>query len=160
MLHEAVAQWSADATRFALADAGDSLEDANFERDTADNAILRLTTEEEFVKSTLEEIAAGKLRAGELSYADRVFQARMNVCVRDAAAHFDGMRFREALKSAFYEMLLARDSYRDMCLKVDTVRWVALAPQQLTRAAFSSMPFPEDDPVADPPAAAGASRTR
>ena len=122
MLHEAVARWSADATRFALADAGDSLEDANFERDTADNAILRLTTEEEFVKSTLEEAAAGKLRGGELTYADRVFEARMSVCVREGTGHYEGMRFREALKSCFYEMLLARDSYRDMCIKMEVVR--------------------------------------
>ena len=33
--------------------AGDGLDDANFERETADNAILRLTTEEEYVKECL-----------------------------------------------------------------------------------------------------------
>jgi leucyl-tRNA synthetase len=62
MLHECVAAWSADATRFALADSGDSLEDANFERTRADAAILKLTTEEEHMKETLAEAAAGRLR--------------------------------------------------------------------------------------------------
>jgi leucyl-tRNA synthetase len=129
MLHEAVARWSADATRFALADAGDSLEDANFESATADSAVLRLTTELEF--ATEVKLAAGAaartgelepLRDGPLHYADRVFDARISVCVRDAAAHFDAMRFREALKSGFYEMLIARDTYRDICSKMELVR--------------------------------------
>ena len=71
MLHEAVAKWSADATRFALADAGDSLEDANFESSTADAAILRLTTEEEWVKEVQADAAEGKLRGGDMLYADR-----------------------------------------------------------------------------------------
>lgn len=31
------------------------------------------------------------------------------------------MRFREALKAGVYELLLARDSYRDMCMKIDLV---------------------------------------
>lgn len=37
--------FSADATRFALADAGDAMDDANFVFETANSAILRLTTE-------------------------------------------------------------------------------------------------------------------
>jgi len=36
---------SADAMRFALADAGDTNDDANFEHGTANMAILRLTKE-------------------------------------------------------------------------------------------------------------------
>ena len=139
MLHEAVARWSADATRFALADAGDSLEDANFERDRADNAILRLTTEEDYCAEALALAAAGKLRGGAegagagaltaaalaaleadpaLTYADRVFLSKISWCVREAEAAYEGMRFREALKYGFFELLLARDAYRDFCEKV------------------------------------------
>ena len=70
MLHEAISRWGADATRFALADAGDSLEDANFESSTADTAILRLTTEEEWFGEMAQARVAGKHREGEFSYAD------------------------------------------------------------------------------------------
>jgi leucyl-tRNA synthetase len=42
-LREAIAEYSSDAMRFALADAGDTLEDANFVDDTANAAILKLT---------------------------------------------------------------------------------------------------------------------
>jgi len=41
----AVNQYSADAVRLALADAGDGIEDANFEPRTGNAAILRLTKE-------------------------------------------------------------------------------------------------------------------
>ena len=59
--------------RFALADAGDSIEDANFLESVADTAILRLYTLIEWVK----EIIAAKdtLRTGPISsFDDRVFE--------------------------------------------------------------------------------------
>ena len=40
-LEDAVKEYGADATRLALADAGDSVEDANFLHDIANGAILR-----------------------------------------------------------------------------------------------------------------------
>ena len=42
-LAQAVEEYTADAMRLALADAGDGMEDANFVEDTADKGILRLT---------------------------------------------------------------------------------------------------------------------
>lgn len=42
-LEQAIHEYSADAMRFAMADAGDALDDANFEHTTANGAILRLT---------------------------------------------------------------------------------------------------------------------
>lgn len=119
MLHEAIAKWSADATRFALADAGDSLEDANFEQDIADNTILRLTNEEEYAKECMARIQDGSFRTGEFNFADRVFENRINQSIVDSDKHYQMMRFREALKTAFYELQLARDTYRDMCAKMD-----------------------------------------
>eukprot|EP00897_Mesotaenium_endlicherianum_P004099 jgi/Mesen1/3717/ME000202S02808 len=42
-IRQSIEEYSADATRFALADAGDTVDDANFEASTANAAILRLT---------------------------------------------------------------------------------------------------------------------
>src|SRR5690242_5776559 len=53
ILRDAIAEYSADATRFALADAGDTLEDANFERKSANAAILKLTKEEAWIKEVV-----------------------------------------------------------------------------------------------------------
>jgi leucyl-tRNA synthetase len=96
MLHEAVSRWGADATRFALADAGDSLEDANFESSTADAAILRLTTEEEWMREVMKarEEKAKKdqerqleLRAKELEkQAQKGYDEQARVRVANGAA--------------------------------------------------------------------------
>ena len=48
-----------------------------------------------------------------------MFEARISKCIYDAEAGYEGMRFRDALKSSFFEMLLARDAYRDMCGKLE-----------------------------------------
>jgi len=57
-----VERWGADATRFTIADSGDGLDDANFERPKADAAILRLTTEAAFIVENVAAIKEGKLR--------------------------------------------------------------------------------------------------
>lgn len=44
-LQQAILEYGADAMRIALADAGDAMDDANFEHMTANGAILRLTKE-------------------------------------------------------------------------------------------------------------------
>jgi len=50
---QAVHEFSADATRWALADAGDGMDDANFETSTANAAILRITKELVFIEEAL-----------------------------------------------------------------------------------------------------------
>ena len=52
-VQKAVAEYSADAMRWALADAGDALDDANFETSTANAAILRLTKELGWIEEAL-----------------------------------------------------------------------------------------------------------
>lgn len=52
-LAEAISKFSADGMRLCLADAGDSVEDANFVESMADAGILRLYTFIEWVKEVL-----------------------------------------------------------------------------------------------------------
>ncbi|DBA01193.1 TPA: hypothetical protein N0F65_002328 [Lagenidium giganteum] len=106
-------EFGADATRFACCDAGDSLDDANFARDTCNMAILRLTTEEEWIKKTLEDEAS--LRIGELNFNDKVFMHQMSDLINTTAKLFDNMQWRDGLQSGFFEFQIARDSYRDIC---------------------------------------------
>lgn len=87
LLHEAIGRWTADGARFALADAGDTLDDANYERDNADNAILRLTTEEEYAKEIMEAAAAGSLRTGDKGFADRYVHPSSHAALRPHALH-------------------------------------------------------------------------
>jgi leucyl-tRNA synthetase len=42
----------------------------------------------------------------------------MSLLVRETKANYDGMKFREALKTGFFDFQIARDAYRDMCAKL------------------------------------------
>ncbi|KXZ46771.1 hypothetical protein GPECTOR_41g736 [Gonium pectorale] len=59
-LREAIGEYSADAMRWALADAGDGLDDANFETTTANAAILRITKELTWVEECLADNSAAQ----------------------------------------------------------------------------------------------------
>lgn len=113
-LRHCKAEWGADCTRFACADAGDSMDDANFNRETSNMAILRLTTEEEWIKAVLQDSKDGKLRQGELNFTDRVFVNQMHHMINLTAKSFEAMQFREGLRYSFFEYLIARDHYRDI----------------------------------------------
>lgn len=117
-LFEACDEFSADATRIALADAGDGLEDANFLKDTANAAILRLTLLLDFAREVYSESADSVHRTdGELLWADRVFQAEIDRAISVCEDAYEKTNFREAIKTAFFELSNARDRYRDVtCL--------------------------------------------
>ena len=113
IMNNTIEDFSADATRFACADAGDSLDDANFSRDSADAAILSLTNEEAWI---MEVIASTNLRTdGEHNFMDKVLineTNRLIACTKDA---FSRMQFREGLQRGWFEMLIARGDYRSWC---------------------------------------------
>ncbi|KAI9032188.1 hypothetical protein DFJ74DRAFT_653553 [Hyaloraphidium curvatum] len=119
-LEDAVEEFGADATRVALADAGDFSDDANFQVANANAAILRLFTQKEWVEQALQEIAEGKLRTGPYNFNDRVFEAEMNRFAEAAAKAYDGMMYKEALKNGLYEFQAAKDWYRDYNLSVSS----------------------------------------
>ncbi|CAI9097023.1 OLC1v1033311C1 [Oldenlandia corymbosa var. corymbosa] len=113
-LRQAIKEFSADATRFALADAGDGMDDANFVFETANSAILRLTKEIAWIEEVLA--AEASLRTGDAStYADKVFDNEMNIAVEVTEKNYSEYMFREALKSGFYDLQAARDEYRLSC---------------------------------------------
>ncbi|KAL5982879.1 hypothetical protein ACLOJK_016957 [Asimina triloba] len=113
-LRQAIEEFSTDATRFSLADAGDGMDDANFVFETANAAILRLTKEIAWVKEILE--AESSLRTGPpTTYSDRVFANEINIAVEMTEKHYSDFMFREALKTGFYDLQAARDEYRFSC---------------------------------------------
>jgi leucyl-tRNA synthetase len=113
-LAQAIEEFSSDATRFALADAGDGMDDANFVSETAKSAILRLTKEITWMEEVID--SQSSLRDGPPStYADRVFANEINIAVKETEKSYNAFMFRDALKSGFYDLQLARDEYRLSC---------------------------------------------
>lgn len=52
-INDAIEKFGVDATRITLADAGDSLDDANFESEMANGAILKLFTLEKWINDNI-----------------------------------------------------------------------------------------------------------
>ena len=113
-IRQAIQEFSADATRFSLADAGDGMDDANFVFETANAAILRLTKEISWMQEVIE--GESSFRKGPSStYADRVFANEINIEVKMTEKNYSEFMFREALKTGFYDLQAARDEYRFSC---------------------------------------------
>lgn len=119
MMLESVEEFTADAARLALADAGDTMEDANFDRAVANNLILSLFVEEEFVRSVVEDNKNGKLRQGEMTFMDRCLDNEISHIIECTAQKYDQMCFRDAMHKCWYEMIIIRDFYRDWAAKCD-----------------------------------------
>lgn len=113
-MSEVVDKYSADATRFACADAGDSLDDANFSRETADMAIIALSNEQTWIIETLKDT---NLRSSgeELNFMDRVLENETNRLITLTEKSYETMQFREGLRHGWFEMMLARNDYRSWC---------------------------------------------
>ncbi|ODV82218.1 cytosolic leucyl tRNA synthetase [Suhomyces tanzawaensis NRRL Y-17324] len=111
-LEQIVKKFGADASRIALADAGDTVEDANFDEANANAAILRLTT----FKEWCEEIISTKdsLRTGSLdNFFDQAFENEMNDLIEQTYAHYEATNYKAALKTGLFDFQTARDYYRD-----------------------------------------------
>ncbi|XP_041122657.1 leucine--tRNA ligase, cytoplasmic-like [Polyodon spathula] len=115
-LSEAVSKFSADGMRLALADAGDTVEDANFVEAMADAGILRLYTWVDWVKEMIAN--QDSLRSGPANtFNDRVFASEMNAGIIKTDQHYEKMMFKEALKAGFFEFQAAKDKYRELAIE-------------------------------------------
>ncbi|GAA98789.1 uncharacterized protein L969DRAFT_104263 [Mixia osmundae IAM 14324] len=114
-LANAIDKFGADSTRLTLADAGDSMDDANFEELTANANILRLHALSLFAEEETAKLRAGGLRKGDKNFFDHVFEQEIVQTIKATRKSYENAAYRDALKAGFYEFLLARDAYRDAC---------------------------------------------
>lgn len=113
-LSQATKKFGADATRITLADAGDGMEDANFEEKGANAAIMRMYTLKEWIEETLK---SSDLRdeSGSVLW-DKLFEDEMHLLTREAEGHYKETSYKLALKAGLYDLQSARDFYREACL--------------------------------------------
>lgn len=105
-------KFGADATRIALADAGDGIEDANFEEAVANSSILRLFTLKEWCEDMVQN--KDKLRKGSKdSFWDRLFENELRALVHDCVEQYESAMYKLALKGALYDFTGSRDFYRE-----------------------------------------------
>ncbi|KAI4666256.1 uncharacterized protein J4E79_002293 [Alternaria viburni] len=131
----AVEKFGADATRIALADAGDEITDANFEETVANANILKLFELRKWCEDLMNEAiyvpdaaaymekrTSGSVKnpdviqrqsGSEHLLFDKMFDNEMNVLIHEAFGHYSNTFYKLALKSGFYDFTSARDFYRE-----------------------------------------------
>ncbi len=116
MLNETIDEFSTDATRFALADAGDGMEDANFLKKVANSALMNLYNEEEWIKEIInnKDLFA---HHHEFNKNDIWFMNQMNYIINIVDNSYSNMKFRKALVNGWFELQNIRDNYRDWANK-------------------------------------------
>ncbi|KAF5392068.1 hypothetical protein D9757_003334 [Collybiopsis confluens] len=129
-LRDAVNKFGADACRLALADAGDGIEDANYDEMTGNANILRVHTLLGWCEEMTKDEAT--LRHGPRNYHDDIFVNEVNDLINITQSHYDALNFKDALKYGFYELQSARDWYRevtsDVGMHADLVRyWIEIS---------------------------------
>nr|CCC94968.1 unnamed protein product [Trypanosoma congolense IL3000] len=112
-LEEAINEYTSDGTRLACADAGDTLDDANFVREVATGFIMRLTT----LIDSSEELLKGRssLRTGDLNIFDKIMDNTINAIIIRVDKYYTNMQFRNVLNSAYHELSNEFSQYKLNC---------------------------------------------
>ncbi|AMD21140.1 HEL141Cp [Eremothecium sinecaudum] len=113
-LKQIVEKFGADASRIALADAGDTVEDANFDEANANAAILRLFNLKEWAHEIVGDLE--NLRTGPISeFFDVAFENEMNALIEETYRQYELTNYKGALKSGLFDYQASRDYYREAC---------------------------------------------
>jgi len=105
--------WTTDSVRYALAVAGDTMSDANFESEVANGMILKLENELNWAEKVMSP--AFDLRGGEesMSIQDKLFLIRIDKCIRETNSMYEQMKFALAVKFGFCDMRIHRTVYKE-----------------------------------------------
>jgi leucyl-tRNA synthetase len=112
-LADAIETYTADVVRATLAFSGDSLEDANFQTESASALILRSYTLITWIEETLKNL--DNFRIGSIgsieSFADVVFYNEILKAINETKNNYDKMSYREVMITGYYNFQNARDRY-------------------------------------------------
>ena len=97
-LRQAIDAYGASATRFALANAGEGVDDANFDRDVAAKAGREMRRWIELATGGMET------REGPLGTVDRWFLGTLDRLADETRRDMEATNFRSALKTGYYDV--------------------------------------------------------
>lgn len=114
-LENAIKLYGADAVRYALADSGDGIDDANFVDKQAETGLLKLYNFLKWCEDSLRSLS--ELREGSIddNFGDRVFDNAMNKLIEETKIQYDEMMFKEALRCGFFEYQELWTKYKEIC---------------------------------------------
>ena len=107
-------KFGADATRIALAAAGDTLDDANFTLENVDSSILQLSTLEMWAKEAVKSFSSYREKSLDetIEFFDNTFLNEIKNLTLQTIESFESMRYRDVLKWGFFEFQAIKDDYK------------------------------------------------
>lgn len=115
-LAEMCDKFSADATRLSLANAGDTLDDANIELEEAEKAILKLANIETWLKETSKVLPTFRTETPEeVAFYDKVFENEVKEVLLQADKAYEKMVLRDVIKLIFFSLNHIREDYKLNC---------------------------------------------
>lgn len=115
-IKDCIEKFGADATRITLADAGDGLDDANFETDVANATILKLFTLEKWITENIKNTFPD----GHTDFAphkansdlwDTIFENAINHAITQTTQNYDEIKYKQVLKMGFFELQNIKEDY-------------------------------------------------
>ena len=112
-MNQCIKKFGTDASRVALADAGDTLDDANFDEQVANQAIIKLFNLEQWVNDNLSEepISYNQSSASFHNLWDKLMTNEINKCINQAKSDYDEMKYKKIIV-LFKHMLSIKESYK------------------------------------------------
>ena len=111
-LRDCINKFGVESTRIALADAGDSLDDANFDEQVANAAILKLFVLEDWIeKNIVSNVDVSGHCPSKYSLWDRIVANELDLIVEKVTVAYDEMKFKLIVKHAFNEMLTLKENW-------------------------------------------------
>lgn len=119
-LSDIIDKYGCDASRIALADCGDGLDDANFLPDIADSSVNRLYSFENFIKILINEFWITKKithkdavfndpdsdQRSDTTYFDKIFENNIHYLIDKTKHAYDQMKYKDVVKYGLYEMIV------------------------------------------------------
>lgn len=110
-MDQCVEKYGADSSRIACADAGDFLDDANFDEQVANAAILKLFTLEQWIQKYVKEGFDFAEAEKTLDDWDRLILNKLNDVNSQSFKAYTDMKFKKVVQYGFNELLSLKETY-------------------------------------------------
>jgi len=115
-LQQCLKQFGVDASRVTMADAGDLLDDANFDIKVANASILKLFILEEWIQKhcpkSFDWNAVAESKNSEDKFGwDRIIDSEIDRIVKIVNESYAGMKFKNVVKYGFSELKDLKEAY-------------------------------------------------
>jgi len=114
-VRQCINKYGVDATRVALADSGDTLDDANFEEPVANKCIMTLYVYDQWIaeniKTSVPEDFDDFKKAPEFDQWDKILISVLNNIIASTAQYYEEIKYKNIVKHAYHELLSIKEEY-------------------------------------------------